>query len=242
MLDIRRALTFMSDDPRASEKVGLGALISLAPILGLAAIGYQVEVARRVAQGQPMPLPEWNDLKHLWKQGTWLGLAYYLYSLPVGLLVVGGMATAFAGLVLSTQSEPAQAGSRLPAPPALVVGIFIVLAGAAFIYGLFFGLLRPAILAQYVQHGTLQACFDFAALWRFARQNLGEYLRLWLTELLLTWIVTVPLILLLFIVAFIPFVGPLLVALVGAGAGFFIFLVTGHLVGQLLRARSPSLA
>jgi Protein of unknown function (DUF4013) len=242
MLDIRHALTFMSEDPRASEKVGLGALISLAPILNLAAIGYQVEVARRVAHGEPKPMPEWNDLKHLWVQGAWLGLAFYLYSLPLLLIVFSGMATVFAGLVLSLQSESAQSGTSLPVPPALVVVIFVVLAGAALIYGLILGLLRPAILAEYVQRGTLRACFDFGALWRFARQNLGEYLQLWLVELVLGWIVTVPLILLIFIVAFIPLVGPLLVTLVAAGAGFFILQVSSHLVGQLLRARSQSLA
>jgi hypothetical protein len=240
MLDIRRALTFMSEDPLASEKVGLGALISLAPILNLAGIGYQVEVARRVARGEPKPLPEWNDLKRLWVQGAWLGLAYYLYSLPLLLVVFGGMATVFVGLVLSLQTEPAQSGASLPAPPALVVVIFIVLAGASLVYGLALGLLRPAILAEYVRRGTLRACFDFGALWRFARQNVGEYLQLWLAELVLGWIVILPLLLLIFIVAFVPFVGPLLVAFVAGGVGFFILLVSSHLVGQLLRARSQS--
>src|SRR5579859_28801 len=135
MLDIRRALTFMSEDPQASQKVGLGALITLAPILNLAGIGYQVEVARRVARGETTPMPEWNDLKRLWVQGAWLGLAYYLYGLPALLIVFGGMATGFVGLVLSLQSDSAQSGTSLPAPPALVVVIFIMLAGAAVLYG-----------------------------------------------------------------------------------------------------------
>src|SRR5437868_3555064 len=123
MLDIRRALTYMSDDLRASEKIGLGALISLAPILNVAVLGFQVEVARRVAHGDSKPLPEWDELKHFWAQGAWLGLAYYLYSLPIMLLVFGGLATVFVGLVLSSQSDSARSGASVPAPPTLVVVI-----------------------------------------------------------------------------------------------------------------------
>src|SRR5947208_2213040 len=114
MLDVRRALTFASDDPVASQKIALGALISLAPILSLAAIGYQVEVARRVTHGEQQPLPEWNDLKHLWGQGAWLGLAYYLYSLPLLLLVFSGVGAVVAGVILSLQSEAVQSGARAP--------------------------------------------------------------------------------------------------------------------------------
>ena len=241
-MNIRRALGFLGEDPRASEKFGLGAIASLAPILNLAAIGYQVDVARCVARGEPKPMPEWNELKRLWVQGAGLGLAYFVYSLPLLLLVFSGMATVFVGLVLSVQSESARTGVGPPRPPALVVGIFLALLGAAFAYGLLFGFLRPAILAEYVQRGTLQACFDFGAQWRFVRRDLGEYLRLWLTELVVGWIISVPLFLMVFIVGLVPFVGPLLITLVAAAAGFYLLLVSGHLVGQLLQARAHSLA
>ena len=57
-------------------------------------------------------------------------------------------------------------------------------------------------------------------------------------EAALGWIIALPLIVLIVVVAFIPFAGPLLVSLVAAGAGFYTFLVSGHMVGQLLRTRS----
>ena len=242
MLDIQKALTYMTDDPRAGGKLGLGAVASLAPILNLAAIGYQVEVARRVARGEPQPLPEWDDLKRIWVQGAWLGLALFVYSLPLLLFVLGCMASVFVGFVLALQSDAAQTSNTLPAPPVAVIVIFILLTGLTILYSFLLGLLRPAILAEYVQRGTFKACFDFQALWRFIRFNPGEYLLLWLTEIVVGWIISLPLIFLAFIVLVIPFVGPLLLPLIAAVAGFYLFLVSGHLVGQLLRARAPATA
>ena len=242
MLDIKKALAYVTEDPRAGGKIGLGALASLVPILNLAAIGYQVDVARRVARGEAQPLPEWDDLKRLWVQGAWLGLALYLYSLPLLLFVLGCMASVFVGFVLALQSDAAQTSATLPAPPVLVSAIFILLTGLAVIYSVVLSLLRPAILAEYAQRGTLKACFDFGALWRFIRHNPGEYLLLWLTEAVVGWIISLPLFFVVFIVLVIPFVGPLLLTLIAAAVGFYLFLVSGHLVGQLLRARTPATA
>ncbi len=242
MLEIQKALTHMTDDPRAGGKLGLGAVAALAPILNLAALGYQVEVARRVARGEPQPLPEWDDLKRLWVQGAWLGLALFVYSLPLLLFVLGSMATVFVGFVLALQSDTAQTSNTLPAPPVAAIVIFILLTGLTILYSFLLGLLRPAILAEYVQRGTIKACFDIQALWRFIRFNPGEYLLLWLTELVVGWIISLPLIFVAFIVLAIPFLGPLLLPLIAAAVGFYLFLVSGHLVGQLLRTRTPATA
>jgi hypothetical protein len=65
MLDIRRGVEYLTEDHQASQKIGLGTVLSLAPFLNLAATGYRVEVARRVSRGDPRPLSEWNDLGRL---------------------------------------------------------------------------------------------------------------------------------------------------------------------------------
>jgi hypothetical protein len=240
MLDIRRALTFLSDDPKGSEKMGLGALIALTPFLNAAALGYQVEVTRRVAQGDEQATPDWTNLQYLWKQGAWLALAYYLYSLPVLFIVFAGMGLGLAGIVLSLQSEAAQTGSSSAAPGLVIISLFVVIVVTAFVYGLLMSLLRPGILAEYARRGTLGACFDFRALWRFMRQNPAEYLKLWLLDTGLGFILSVPRLLVFFILAWAPLIGPLLGTLVAAGVAFFEFLFSGHLVGQVLRARSQS--
>lgn len=242
MLEVEKALTYMSEDPRADGKIGLGAVIGLAPILNLAAIGYQVEVARRVMRGEPQPLAEWDDLKRLWMQGARLGLALYLYSLPLVLFVFGGTLAIFAGSVLTAQPHSAQTSQVLTAPPAAVTVTVIALIGLAALYSFALGLLRPAILAEYARRGSVQACFDIGALWRFIRHSPGEYLLVWLTEAVLGVIVSLPLAFVVLIVSFIPFVGPLLASLLTGTVGFYFFLVSSHLVGQLLRARMPATA
>jgi len=240
MLDIRRALEYPSADPKAGEKIGLGAVVLLAPVLNLAALGYQVEVARRVAANDPRPLPEWNELGRLWVQGARLGLAYFIYSLPSLIIVLGAMAAVFVGLIVSVQSEPVQSGAAPAAPPPGVVVIFLLLVAAAVVYNLLFSLLRSAVLVEYARWGSVQACFDFAAMLRFIRQNLGEYLKLWLAELVLSWLAGLVMIFLVFALGLIPFIGPLLLALVAGGAAFFQQIVSGHLVGQLTTSRPQS--
>jgi len=141
---------------------------------------------------------------------------------------------------LALQSDTAQTSNSLPPPPAAVIVVFIGLFGVLMLYSLALSWLRPAILAEYVQRGTLQACFDLKALGRFMGYNLGEYALVWLTEAVVTWVISLPLIFVIFILAFIPFVGPLLLPLVAGAVGFYIFLVSGHLVGQLLRARASA--
>jgi hypothetical protein len=236
MLEIRPALEFVRGDPRAREKMAMGAVLMLVPFLNLAAFGYEVEVARRVARGEPRPLPEWDDLGRLWKVGAWLGLVYFIYGIPIILIGLAAFATVFATLILALQSDSAQTGGS-PTMPAGPLAALVVLFGLLVAYSALLGLLRPGLVAQYVQRGTVQACFDFRAIGRMIRDNLGDYARLWLTELVLSWVIVVPLILIVFIFSFVPLAGPLIATLVSGAASFYLILVGGHLVGQLIRAR-----
>jgi hypothetical protein len=156
------------------------------------------------------------------------------------LFVLGAMVTLFVGFIAALQSDTAATSNSLPPPPAPVVIVFICLFGAVMLYSLLFSLLQPAILAEYAQRGTLRSCFDFRALWRFIGQNPGEYLLLWLTEAVVGLIISLPLFFVILVIAFIPFVGPLLLPVIAGAVGFYLFLVRGHLVGQLLRARASA--
>lgn len=235
MLDIRRALEYLTEDPKVAEKLSLGAVITLAPILNLAAFGYEVEVARRVARGEPQPLPDWNDLGRWWTQGAWLGLAYFVYGLPIFGLTLCGMLTAFTAIVFSAQSDSSRSSAGLP-----VAGLFagfIALIVLAVLYGLLLSLLRPAMLAQYTQRNTFRSCFDWAAMWRFIRQDPGQYALLWGAELALSVLISIPLFVVILVVSLLPLLGPLLVTVLAAVAGFVLLLFNGHLVGQLLLGR-----
>src|SRR5215468_9589836 len=111
MLDIRRAIEFLTEDPKVAEKVGLGALILITPVLNMAAFGYEVELSRRVAGQAPAPLPEWGEIGRLWRQGGWLGLATLIYSLPIYALMLAGMALIFVAILGPAQNGSGRAGS-----------------------------------------------------------------------------------------------------------------------------------
>ena len=61
-MDFGKAFSYVFDDSDWLKKVGLGGLIYLVPILNFAAAGYSLEVAQRVINDDPRPLPEWSDI------------------------------------------------------------------------------------------------------------------------------------------------------------------------------------
>ena len=159
-MDIRRALTFAVADASWASKGGLGAAISLVPILNVAAIGYGSRVARRVAGGQDSDLPTWDDLGALFREGTPLALAQSLYTLPLAGLLCLPLFSAW--LLLPTSGEVEALRDRTPA--------LLLLCGAGlalFLVGwLLLSAISPAIMANYVRVGGFASCFDVPALAR----------------------------------------------------------------------------
>jgi len=96
-MDVTRSISGVFEDERWIEKIGIGSLIMIVPILNFAAIGYQVRVVRHVVSGSAPEMPDWDDFLGLWQEGLWIGLARALYSLPF-FVILGG--ASFVGLPL----------------------------------------------------------------------------------------------------------------------------------------------
>ena len=104
------------------------------------------------------------------------------------------------------------------------------------VVGFFVGLITPAITAQYARHGTFAACFRFGEMVQLVRDNLSAYLLLWIGVQVCTWVVF-PVVFAVGTVAnFIPCVGAFVYMLLLGAAIFAVWLVSGHLTGQLLQA------
>ena len=232
MLDIRQALEFLTDDERAQNKLLIGALLMIVPVANIAAIGYEVEVARRVARGEPRPLPEWNDLGGLFVSGAWLSLARLIYTLPI---VAVGFAMAIGGFALALQDTQASRQQGAALGSVFAVGI-VCLVGGLFIYGFVLGFLYPAILAEYARRGTFAACFDLAAIARFIRRDPGQYALAWLAEIGLGLAIGLVGFVAGLILSAIPCLGSLALLLVFGLAAFVVLMFDSHLVGQLMRA------
>ena len=229
-MDIGQSVTYIFDDDDWPSKVGLGALVGMIPVLSFAAVGYEAQVARNVARGDPRPLPTWDELGRFFVDGFWLSLARLIYSLPA--LALFGLPLALIFPLLATAETEQQVDARFPF-------IFLV-CGTAFVGALFFsliiGIISPAITAQYVRRGTFAACFDLGAIARFMSQNLAAYFTMWAGTVVIGLLVSSVLGAVGTFLNIIPCFGALLSwPLFGAGI-FITLLVMGHLVGQLLRA------
>jgi hypothetical protein len=166
----------------------------------------------------------------MFTDGLWLGLARWVYSLPFVALLCLPLA-AFVGLIVASDSDR-QIERGLPL--ALLLGACFFLALLA--YGFTLGFVFPAVTAQYVRRGTFGACFDLVAVLGFIRDNLSDYLAAWAGQIAIGIMIGAVISPLAGALAIIPCLGWMAYALLLGGMSFSILLMSGHLVGQLLRA------
>jgi hypothetical protein len=71
-LDFGRCFSFVSEDPDWAKKILIGGLFALASFFLVGAFfvaGYFARLVKRVAAGEPLPLPEWDDLGGIFNDG-----------------------------------------------------------------------------------------------------------------------------------------------------------------------------
>jgi len=177
-LDFGKCFGFTFQDPDWIKKVLIGAVFSLlsAILVGIFFVaGYWTRVLRRVAAGDPRPLPEWDDLGAIFGDGVKVALAGLTYGLIVflGVASLGCLAGFFfagAGAVGEHSREAGEAMATLGGLGALgLYLIFLVLALALHVY-------LPAVLVHVVLRDDYKAAFDFRSHIAFIRANALNYL------------------------------------------------------------------
>lgn len=68
-MDISKPFSFAFGDNQWVNKLGLGALITLIPVLNFAWTGYMVELMRNVMKDAPQLLPSRDDLSRKFNEG-----------------------------------------------------------------------------------------------------------------------------------------------------------------------------
>lgn len=166
--DFLRPFTFVFDDARWLPKILIGGLMELASIFIVGiffVMGYNAQLARNVIAGQQHPLPEWDDLGTLFVEGLRLFAVILVYVLPIVLI---------AGLVFVPLAIFGEMGGKETQD---IAGAF---AGCAWclIFPLTLALMviLPAALLMSVVEQRFGAAFEFAAIWSFIKDNLGNYL------------------------------------------------------------------
>jgi hypothetical protein len=228
-MDLGRALRFAFEDATWPSKAGIGAILSVVPILNFAAVGYEAEVARRVAAGEGGELPTWDDLGRLFLDGARLGLAQSLVGLPAAGLLCLPLFSAWLLLVTSNEAHPLSERTS----------IILLLCGAGtalfLVAWLLLSFISPAIVANYVRRGGFAACFDVRAFARLIAGDPGSYLTVVGALAALGVGGAVAIGPLTAMVNLIPCLGYFVYLLVYGGFFFYSLLVQGHLVGQLLQ-------
>lgn len=138
-MDLKRSLTFPTQDPNWLTKVGIGTLISLVPIFNLTAHGYSMDTLCTVYQGRETPLPEWNDLGNQFVRGLLGVVIQFLWSLPI-LIVACPLYAVAIGIAASTSS-----GDEMSS----VGGLLVICAGLLVLVGSL--VLAPLIMVAYTR-------------------------------------------------------------------------------------------
>ncbi len=233
-MQIGKAITFVFDDPRWMNKVLIGLVIYLIPILNMALLGYVIEIVRRISRGDSEILPEWENIAKRFTDGLLVTIAFLIYFLPLMLCCALALAPLyFAGLFsdsLNQELEDTMTG----------IGVIggICAGGIILLYSIAFSLIYPALIIHYARRGRFSACFQIGEFWRMILQDAGSYLTLWLSMMGIGIAAPIVLSILTIVLSFIPCIGLLVTYLLGLFLGVYINLAYAHLIGQFA-TRNP---
>ncbi|HEX5165123.1 MAG TPA: DUF4013 domain-containing protein [Thermomicrobiales bacterium] len=155
-MDIGRAYTFITSDPKWIAKILIGAAVSLVPLLNLALYGYALDVLKRVYQGNELPLPEWDDFGDYFIRGLLVSIGIVIWELPLFLL-----ACPIVALAIIDNS-----------------GVAVLLGLACLIpLGIVYAAITCQIVAaRYALSGEFSSMFEFGAVFAEARRGAGPLL------------------------------------------------------------------
>ncbi len=237
-MDIGKAFAYISEDKEWTKKLLLGAVIGAIPIANFAIYGYQIQVARNVAAALDRPeadagslLPDWNDFGRLFVDGLRFMAAFFIFMLPVFVLM-GCMA---AGMIALTASQPETFASSSAPPPPEFFALFGLMFACVMPYSLLLYAVWPLFGIQIARRGSVGSCLQFAEMWRLVRAQPTDYLLIVLIFFGLYMGVSLVMLPAL-IVVFIPCIGGFIYAGLVSGALLLVLMVTGHLQGQFIAA------
>lgn len=179
-MDIGKSFGYAFEDDQWITKILIAAAILLGGIvLGIFVIpaflaafllsGYGVEITRRVINGNPQVLPDWDNWGDLIIDGLKVWIIGIVYALP---MILVGMCLGIPGAALS-QDAPGWSS------------FFSSVAGCLnFLWSIVVLILTPAAIAFFVVNDDLGAAFRFGDVFNFVRENFANYL----IVLVMSWV------------------------------------------------------
>jgi hypothetical protein len=229
-LDIGKAFTFVTDDPKWLTKVLIGGglfiatLVLLFTVIGwifVAAIiaGYLIQLARNVINGEAQVLPEWDNWGVKMTDGFKVIVIGIVYALPTFLiyLLFVLIFTVPSVIMGSSNNSGVQSSGAVLNLIGSCLGFFL-----EFVLTFALATILPVAIARYATTNNLTSAFQFGEVFGILRQNIGMYIIVaLLTAIVLQLVAGIGLIA--------CFVGVFF-------TGFYAELVAFHLYGQAYRA------
>ncbi len=137
------------------NKFLIGVLLSIIPLVGLVAVGYQVE-AGALSLKKKKDLPEWKDWGNLFVRGLLVAVISAIYILPAMIVLMGGLgaiiwATLIKGNLTSFGQPLFWMGLAVKSIPIFVIVILLLLMATYLI---------PSAIMHYVETGKFGKAFE----------------------------------------------------------------------------------
>jgi len=174
MVDYTKAFTFLQEDERWLEKLGIGTVVLIVSsilssvligVIGLFIVaGYCVRLLQNVRDGQVRPLPEWDQWSEDLIRGFKLVVVYFVWALPSLVFAVPlGIGTMISG----GQND---AGDFF--------GVMLMICGGclAGLYGIFLFVVSPGFVVAYARDEQIRSGLQFTEIIQWVRQNLSQAL------------------------------------------------------------------
>lgn len=228
-MNIEKSFRFPFEDQQWLSKLGLGALITIVPILNFAWSGYLVGIIRNVMNNAVEPLPAWDDLDKKFADGLILFAAGVVYVVPILILVGLPLSIIAFSSLLSGNSHMEHMGRTLAN-----AGLFLLygLSCVFILYAIVLSVIYPAILVLFSREGTFASCFKLREAFELISKNAAPFFTAW--GLSIVGGIGVGLIVGVFnlIIGWIPCVGWIASIVLSLVSGVYIAAVSAHLFGQ----------
>nr|MBC7244626.1 DUF4013 domain-containing protein [Chloroflexota bacterium] len=213
-MDWGKSFTYVFDDKEWIQKVLIGGILGLIPIVNLAVVGYALKVLKNVAEGAEQPLPGWDDFGDYFVKGLVISLGALVWASPLIILIM------FAGFLSAVTGYDTAEPSRVAAPYVFCIWSMSCL---SLVYGLFLGVVLPSAFTHYALSGEFGAFFRFGDIFQYLIANFSNYI----------------IALVLAVVAqFVSGFGVILCCIGVIFTEFWATLVSSHLLGQVYRFRA----
>lgn len=194
-MDYGLAFKYVFNDRKSVQKLLLGGLIALVPILNFVIGGYLLQVIRNIRDKMDFPLPEWGEeFGSKWVKGLLLYLILLIYMIPLIIILAIPMMMLIPVVIaaISTRVMGGVAPSTLPEAITAILantfgamGIFYVFIFFIFflisaIYMLAFYYFINSVITRFAITGDFKEAFKLKELVDYIKKDPKSYTLTWL--------------------------------------------------------------